>query len=121
MKKQVRKNQNENLFLIFLSFFFFNYYFLQRSSGFRGLRSNGSFFFFLIFFNYLWSSLRKMTTTSLSTSVKTMTFQCCFFLSSLIHSYPFTTFMHGNSRYKYNEKRVVYNFIRFSFFIFNTT
>lgn len=105
-------------------FFFFNYYFLERSFGFRGLRSNGSFFFFLFFFNFfqlLVVVIKENDNDVVVDILQNDDVSMLLCLSWLIHSYPFTTFIHSNSSYIYNEKRVVYNFIGFSFFIFNTT
>lgn len=124
LKKQMRKNQNENLFLIFLFFFFQLLFFREKFwvswVAFEWLVFLFCFFVFN-FFRLLVVVIKENDNDVVVDILQNDDVSMLLCLSWLIHSYPFTTFIHSNSSYIYNEKRVVYNFIGFSFFIFNTT
>lgn len=122
LKKQMRKNQNENLFLIFFFFqlLFFREKFWVSWVAFEWLVFLFCFFVFN-FFRLLVVVIKENDNDVVVDILQNDDVSMLLCLSWLIHSYPFTTFIHSNSSYIYNEKRVVYNFIGFSFFIFNTT
>lgn len=121
LKKQMRKNQNENLFLIF---FFFQLLFFREKFWVSWVAFEWLVFLFSFFFNFfqlLVVVIKENDNDVVVDILQNDDVSMLLCLSWLIHSYPFTTFIHSNSSYIYNEKRVVYNFIGFSFFIFNTT